>query len=425
MVQISRFHLLPIELDRSRRPEIELLLCCARPQIDSATDERIKELLLLDIDWFYLCNLSRRHRATMQMYWNLNSSYSSAVPKGILAQLRYRYRKNLLNNLFLVQELQKLLELLKQKEISAIPFKGPALALSAYGNLGLRWFSDLDILVRKEDFSRTKELLLSNGYRSLHDSKHEKMFFQAQLLRHDGLVNVDLHYGIPPQHLQLNCEYFWDDLEQISIEDGLISTFSPETHALLLCVEGYKEPQQWLGRIIDLAALIRLHQGMNWERIIAMAKGLKIDKIFYLGLLIAHKLLDIELPPEFIEMLKADPVKRGLVSKLSRQVDDLRVELFGETCSIPITPFTYSRLLDQSFYLELLDLHHLENLAVTDRLSDRIKYCTSCAMTPTTTDRDLLSLPKSMAFLYYLFRPLRLFGKFGLRLYRHYFQLSR
>jgi hypothetical protein len=359
------------------------------------------------------------------MYWNLNTSYSSEVPKAILAQLRYRYRKNLLNNLFLVQELQKLLELLKQKEISAIPFKGPALALSAYGNIGLRWFSDLDILVRKEDFQRTKELLLSNGYRSLYDSKHEEMYFQAQLLRHDGLVNVDLHYGIPPQHLQLNCEYFWDDLEQISIEDGLISTFSPEAHALLLCVEGYKEPQQWLGRIIDLAALIRLHQEMNWERILAMAKGLKIEKIFYLGLLIAHKLLDVKLPPEFMEILEAGPVKRALVSRLSRQVDDLCVEFFGEACNIPKTPFNYSRLMEQSFYLELLDLHHLENLAMTDRLLDRIKYFTSYAMTPTNTDRDLLSLPNSMAFLYYLFRPLRLFGNFGLRLYRRYFQLSK
>ena len=119
---------------RANLREIELLLCCAKTEIDSTTEQRIKELLQQDIDWVYLINKSWRYRVVLLMYWNLNTRYSDAVPQAILAQLRNIFQKNFLHNLFLTKELIELLKLLREHEISAIPFKGPVLTLSAYGN---------------------------------------------------------------------------------------------------------------------------------------------------------------------------------------------------------------------------------------------------------------------------------------------------
>ena len=71
-------------------------------------------------------------------------------------QLRERYHSNARRNLFLVSELLKLLKLLESHGIGAIAFKGPVLALYAYGNLSLRQQLDLDILVRKRDIFESK-----------------------------------------------------------------------------------------------------------------------------------------------------------------------------------------------------------------------------------------------------------------------------
>jgi hypothetical protein len=55
--------------------------------------------------------------------------------------------------------------LLESYEIPAIAYKGPTLAVSAYGNLSLRQFGDLDILVQDRAYERARQLLIKQGFR--------------------------------------------------------------------------------------------------------------------------------------------------------------------------------------------------------------------------------------------------------------------
>ena len=146
------------------RPEAELLLCCARTRMDPETADRIKALLQQGIDWEYLIQTALPHGMLPLLYWSLNSTCPERVPKDFLERLRSHFYANARHNLVLTAELLKLLGLLKTQQIPAIPFKGPVLAASVYGNLSLREFADLDILVRSKDALRAKDLLLSLGY---------------------------------------------------------------------------------------------------------------------------------------------------------------------------------------------------------------------------------------------------------------------
>ena len=56
------------------------------------------------------------------------------------------------------------LELLNSESITAVPLKGPILAKQAYGNVSLRQFCDLDILVHRAQVRRAKEVLATAGY---------------------------------------------------------------------------------------------------------------------------------------------------------------------------------------------------------------------------------------------------------------------
>src|SRR5574341_2238264 len=99
------------------RPEDELLLLCARTTFDSSAVEKIKTLARSGIDWGYLIPTANRHGVMPLFYWNLNAICPKDVPAAALDQLRGQFFSNAQRNLWLAQELLKLLELLNASEI--------------------------------------------------------------------------------------------------------------------------------------------------------------------------------------------------------------------------------------------------------------------------------------------------------------------
>lgn len=76
-----------------------------------------------------------------------------------------RFYATAARNLSLVGQLLDALEMLRARDIRTVPFKGPVLAVSAYGSPALREFVDLDILVRRADVTRARDVFLSRGCR--------------------------------------------------------------------------------------------------------------------------------------------------------------------------------------------------------------------------------------------------------------------
>src|SRR4029079_18015131 len=97
-------------------------------------------------------------------YTRLTEPGAGLVPEQVLAQLAIEFRRNTVRNLYLTGELARILKMFADQAIPALPFKGPLLAQQAYGNLGLRVFQDLDLLIRPRDVARTLAMLASEGY---------------------------------------------------------------------------------------------------------------------------------------------------------------------------------------------------------------------------------------------------------------------
>ena len=109
------------------RPEVRLLLDCARMRLDAQEAIRIKNLVSKNMDWAYLVRTARTHGVMPLLYRTLNSTCSAAVPTQTLAELREHFYRNTGRNLFLAKELLKLLNLFEVHAIPAIPYKGPVL----------------------------------------------------------------------------------------------------------------------------------------------------------------------------------------------------------------------------------------------------------------------------------------------------------
>ena len=166
------------------RPEIELLLACARTRISEESVSRIGRLVGLLTDWDDLISTGNFHGVLPLLYTSLRHVCDQAVPSSPMTELRARFHSNSARNLFLAARLLKILQLLEANGISAVAFKGPTLAVIAYGNLALREFCDLDVLVKEKDFQRLGNcfsIMASRRGKNSHPSKRRSIIAPIML----------------------------------------------------------------------------------------------------------------------------------------------------------------------------------------------------------------------------------------------------
>ena len=373
------------------RPEVDLLLLCARAHLDEQQRQRIRDLVPQNLDWNYLLQLADRHGLQPLLHWHLTTVCPNTVPQEPQQSLRVAFQRVSALNILLTHELQKLIALFAENNVTAVPYKGPALALQLFGNVALRQFSDLDLLVHPRDVLRARDLLLRDGYEPLPPLTEGQ---QALLLRtqcnlpfsrEQKRMIVELHWKVsaPSFARPFETEDFWSRLVDGKLETTNIKLPAAEDLLLALCIHGSKHLWERVAWIADVAGLISSKEELNWEELISRARSTGSERMLLLGLQLAERLLEVSLPAEVKSALKAD-AKVGLLA------DDVVRDLFTPG----LTPSGISG-------------YFLFQIKARRRLRDKINYL-RFTFTPNEEDLVRFNLPSSLSFLYYLVRPVRL-----------------
>jgi hypothetical protein len=386
------------------RPEAELLIHCARARKNPETTARLGALLRGGMRWEYLLGMADEHGVMPLLSWHLGDAPLELVPATVSARLRERFQRNIRHNLFLTAKLFNLLNLLEAHQLPAIPYKGPVLAASCYGNLALREFVDLDLLVHKRDVPRAKELLSAAGYQpQFRLTRAQEAAFLRYNCEHafvhedDGSM-VDLHWAITERFFSfpLEPECLWERLYRVSLGGSEVPTFSPEDSLLILCVHASKDAWERLKYVCDVAELVRTHQDMDWRRVVERAGRLGSQRMLFIGLLLARDLLETPLPDEVSRRAHADPAVEVLVRRISER-------LFRR---IDHSPRRFAEMPFRPIHMKM-----------RERLRDKVRYLVRFATTHTVGDWMALTLPKPFFFLYYVLRPIRLARTYGRKLF--------
>jgi hypothetical protein len=366
----------------------ELLLCCARTNASPAVVTRIRSIVSeTRIDWNYFFLLARRHAVVPLVYGQLKD----LVPPEHLQTFKKHYQENSARNVVLTAELSRLIKLFANQGIAAIPYKGPVLSLFAYNDLALRRFVDLDVIVKKHDVARARDLLLADNYtlsKPLTLEQQELLFrtqHNLQFTKDNRLLIVELHWEVAP-HLfasTVQTETLWRDLVPFDLNGMPVMTLSADDLLFSLCVHGSRHLWERLGWICDVAELIS-RRSLNWIKLLDRAARADSERMFLLGLHLAQKLLQTQLPPEVERRCEAD-------KRLAPLAANIVGHLFNGPEHVPATSgeiFKY-------------------NLGVRRSLSARTRYLVHM-LRPTDGDLGRHSLPASLSFAYYLVRPFRL-----------------
>jgi hypothetical protein len=378
-----------------KRVEAELVLSCARANVDEQRARRIKKLADKAIDWDYLLEFALRHGLMPLLYRHLITICPDTVPETTLSQLRRHFYSNAKRNLLLLAELLKLFENFEKHEIAAISFKGPLLATEAYGDVALRMFGDLDILVHKKDLEKTKTLLIYMGYQPRYSFTREQEVAHLNwghaysFVRADGNVHIDLHWRIAQSHhsIAIDSDGLWVRSGLASIAGKAVRILALEDLLLILCLHGAKHCWERLAWICDIAEIVSARHNIDWASVMERAERLHSRRVLLLSLFLSKDLLGVALPKELAEQVDNDVLLKSLARRIYKHTFVKRPRL--------LTDVTRT-----SLYLKMKE-------EIPHKLL-YIRYTLRRALSPNTKDRELLPLPTFLTPLHYLYRPLRL-----------------
>ena len=177
-------------------------------------------------------------------------------------------------------ELFKVLDLFVAHGIAAIPYKGPTLAVLAYGNLAFREFVDLDLLLHERDLTESQGPLDRPripprfSLTPTQELAYVKSLRELPLVSQEGIL-VELHIGLTLRDyaFPLDLDRLWDRLSPVPLLRRNVLTFSIEDLLLILCAHGACHCWGSLGWICDLAELVRTRRDVRWEWVLDECGG--------------------------------------------------------------------------------------------------------------------------------------------------------
>ena len=383
---------------RLRRTEEAILLLCSRVAMSGEEADMLGDLTRGQVDWREIVASAAAHRVLPLLHANLKKHLPEAIPHDLFAEMRERVLRNGMSNLALLGKLIEVVALLRQDGIEALAFKGPVLAEKVYGNIGLRTFADLDLLVARHDLPRIVTLLLGHGFRLDIDLSEEQYHKLAERNHHavmirDG-VPVELHWELSGRYFSRGVyfEALAGRAERVTLSCQRLLTLGGEDLLIYLCVHGCRHHWVQLDAVCCVAEFVKRRTDLDWDLLWRLAGEMGAAQMVALGLSLAGSMLAVQLPREVRERVTNFP-----------QLAKLAEEVAGKML-VPGTPNAAAM-----GYWQFVSFHR----RVMARRWDWLLYCSKPLWNPTHSDWLSLRLPASLSALYYILRPLRLLRKYA------------
>lgn len=215
--------------------------------------------------YFYTQILENRDFASVspQVYFLLKKQGRLAeVPRFFQAHLKDQFNETLLQNIFIKNQLERLLHHFEDLGIDVIPLKGVGFAEKYFGHIGARATSDIDVLIRMPDLEKAIEGVGNLGFTAeenrIRDHFHRS--FSKELPESPIPLTVELHWDILRQNTAaFDVGTFWSHATPVKPSVHIKELSHP--HAFyMICLHGWRHNLQSLKYFLDIIQMIYLLQ---------------------------------------------------------------------------------------------------------------------------------------------------------------------
>jgi hypothetical protein len=294
-------------------------------------------------------------------------------------------------NMLLTSELINIMKLFEENNIKAIAFKGPTLAQLAYGDITLRQYVDLDVLVEKEDLFKIENLLKNKYKRALKlTSSQEILWFQyahdVGLLNNNG-IHIEFHWRMFDRSHPANLSKidFFQESAKTKINNGNvnINTISNEKFLIYLCIHGSKHLYERIEWVCDIDRFIKT-QEIDWNKVEDIIENDNSKRFFLLGLFLTKFLFNTNLGKNYEK-------------QFDKEYESISNHIFD----------TWNGNQKSN---NKNNMKYMLKLFVSK--SDKFKYINKMYFKPTFTEYWYINFPKPLYFLYYPLRQYLLIKKY-------------
>ena len=310
-----------------------------------------------------------------------------------LSAFKAAYMQIARRNMLMSAELLRVMKLLEENGIEALAFKGPTLAQQAYGDITLRQFGDLDILVSEKEAVAAGTLLSENGYRPVSSIKALENRTCLRVMndlgfRHeDSGVLVELHWRLFRERIgrHLGFMQIGENSCTVTINGRTVRKLSPEMQLVYLCLHGSKHAWERLEWICDIDRLLRSQTEIDWDKTRKIAEAMDTQTTLQLALVLCRELFRTPLPEAVASMTR------------SNRVEELAEKTYELLSVLP--------KLDG--YARYGAIHRYQN-AVLDTGWKKVRHFLSINFGISKNDCEAFPLPSSLTFLYLFIKPFRI-----------------
>ncbi len=340
-------------------------------------------------DWNEIVRLAKLHGLLPHVHQNLRAG---GAPDAVRLQVAQLVLADAAENFKQTGNLLDAIDILRHRDIRALTLKGAYLALSLYGDLQSRTFSDIDLFIDRADVQAAHAALTARGYclvdpsvlptsgefnRFLRCTQDKDYVFRSS----DGAI-LELHWSLLRSGLGriVTFEEAWAARRTVSYKDTGIDGLDDAHQVVYLAAHGTLHRWCRLEWLYSFSILASRMAAADWERALRLARERRLSSILALALHLAGA-LDFNIGDRAV--VGAPPVPDRLLQEaidvLSRR--DIREE--------------YHR--GAAFYIE----------AKGDTLESIVNWSRRLAM---PSHKDLAALPPLFRRwpYYYAIRPARL-----------------
>jgi len=292
-------------------PQNHIMLLSAKIHLTVEELEELDTLVALVSDWEEaVLNLIERGVGPLFYSKFPQLTNSTLIPAGSREKLKQVYFITLSRGMMLYNVFTKTANLLKSNHVDFIILKGAYLAEKLYGDIALRQFCDIDLLIREKDGKKAQQVLKDAGFKS--DDYPMAAFLRKNIgfehypqLIYQG-VAVELHIRLnrPEETCQIDTASVWQHAETVSLQG--IEVKVPDLYDLLIhtCVHLHKhfqEGQVQFTGFNDIVNLLDIHADkINWEELSERCRNYRCEEIVFTYLLLVSKYYQLSLPENIV-----------------------------------------------------------------------------------------------------------------------------
>jgi len=187
----------------------------------------------------------------------------------------------------LVAELLRLVQQLERRGIEFRLLKGPGLATRFFGGIDERDYTDLDLLVRRDQLAEADRFLREEGYQKVSGSLLGDRIATQFAHGYDytrGPFRVDLHWALVTHFsYRIDEARLWGEQSTVVIAGRELPVFSDASVVLGHVVSFFEDLERGVGRlktVVDLHAILHAVDGtLDWEAFFERCRAERVEAI--------------------------------------------------------------------------------------------------------------------------------------------------